>query len=177
VPPSECEANKQPHPDLDEGMNCADRRHALVERVVVETLKRDRAVLCRPVADLTDPQPTLATTRHSLTFRVRVATPARYGRNGTALLQITSHTQQARRFSAKGAQKREAPTLFGSCLLWPRLPISSTAELLCSNATRHTNIIISCLLYDTLSLIVTRHRASTSMYSLKFRVRVATPTQ
>ena len=98
MPPSECEANKQPHPDLDEGMNCADRRHALVERVVVETLKRDRAVLCRPVADLTDPQPTLATTRHSLTFRVRVATPARYGRNGTASLQITSHTQQTRRF-------------------------------------------------------------------------------
>jgi len=33
-----------------------------------------------------------------LTFRVRVATPAHYGRNGTASLQITSHTQQARRF-------------------------------------------------------------------------------
>ena len=35
---------------------------------------------------------------YSLTFRVRVATPAQYGRNGTASLQITSHTQQARRF-------------------------------------------------------------------------------
>jgi len=35
---------------------------------------------------------------YSLTFRVRVATPAQYGRNGTAPLQITSHTQQARRF-------------------------------------------------------------------------------
>jgi len=35
---------------------------------------------------------------YSLTFRVRVATPAQYGRNGTASLQITSHTQQACRF-------------------------------------------------------------------------------
>jgi len=32
---------------------------------------------------------------YSLTFRV--ATPTQYGRNGTASLQITSHTQQARR--------------------------------------------------------------------------------
>ena len=111
VPPSECEANKQSHPDLDERMNCADGGHSFVERVVVETLKRDRAVLCRPVTDLTDPQPTLATTRHSLTFRVRVATPARYGRNGTASLQVTSHTQQARRFPAKGAH--EAPLFSG----------------------------------------------------------------
>jgi len=29
---------------------------------------------------------------YSLTFRVRAATPAQYGRNGTASLQITSHT-------------------------------------------------------------------------------------
>jgi len=29
---------------------------------------------------------------YSLTFRVRVATPAQYGRNGTASLQITLHT-------------------------------------------------------------------------------------
>ena len=29
---------------------------------------------------------------YSLTFRVRVASPAQYGRNGTASLQITSHT-------------------------------------------------------------------------------------
>jgi len=35
---------------------------------------------------------------YSLTFRVRVATPAQYRRNVTASLQITSHTQQARRF-------------------------------------------------------------------------------
>ena len=35
---------------------------------------------------------------YSLTFCVRVATPTQYGRNGTASLQITSHTQQARRF-------------------------------------------------------------------------------
>jgi len=28
---------------------------------------------------------------YSLTFRVRVATPAQYGRNGTASLQIMSH--------------------------------------------------------------------------------------
>jgi len=35
---------------------------------------------------------------YSLTFRVRVATPAQYGQNGTASLQITSHTQKARRF-------------------------------------------------------------------------------
>jgi len=35
---------------------------------------------------------------YSLTFHVRVATPAQYGRNGTASSQITSHTQQARRF-------------------------------------------------------------------------------
>ena len=27
-----------------------------------------------------------------ITFRVRLATPAQYGRNGTASLQITSHT-------------------------------------------------------------------------------------
>jgi len=33
-----------------------------------------------------------------LTFRVRVATPVQYGRNGTASLQITSHVQQARRY-------------------------------------------------------------------------------
>ena len=39
-----------------------------------------------------------STSMYSLTFRVRVATPAQYGRNGTASLQITSHTQQARRF-------------------------------------------------------------------------------
>jgi len=32
-----------------------------------------------------------------LTFRVRVTTPPQYGRNGTASLQITSRTQQARR--------------------------------------------------------------------------------
>jgi len=35
---------------------------------------------------------------HWLTFRVRVTTPPQYGRNGTASLQITSRTQQARRF-------------------------------------------------------------------------------
>jgi len=35
---------------------------------------------------------------YSLTFRVCVATPVRYGRNGTASSQITSHTQQALRF-------------------------------------------------------------------------------
>jgi len=35
---------------------------------------------------------------YSVTFRIRVATPVQYGRNGTASLQITSHTQQARRF-------------------------------------------------------------------------------
>jgi len=35
---------------------------------------------------------------YSLTFRIRVATPAQYGQNGTASLQITSHTQHARRF-------------------------------------------------------------------------------
>ena len=39
-----------------------------------------------------------STSMYSLTFRIRVATPAQYGRNGTASLQITSHTQQARRF-------------------------------------------------------------------------------
>ena len=39
-----------------------------------------------------------STSMYSLTFRVRVATPAHCGRNGTASLQITSHTQQARRF-------------------------------------------------------------------------------
>jgi len=35
---------------------------------------------------------------YSLTFRVRVAIAAHYGRNRTASLQITSRTQQARRF-------------------------------------------------------------------------------
>ena len=39
-----------------------------------------------------------STSMYSLPFRVRVATPAQYGRNGTASLQITSHTQQAHRF-------------------------------------------------------------------------------
>ena len=39
-----------------------------------------------------------STSTYSLTFHVRVATPAQYGRNGTASLQITSHTQQARQF-------------------------------------------------------------------------------
>jgi len=39
-----------------------------------------------------------STSMYSLTFRVCVATPTQYGRNGTASLQITSHTQQARRF-------------------------------------------------------------------------------
>jgi len=33
-----------------------------------------------------------STSKYSLTFRIRVATPAQYGRNGTASLQITSHT-------------------------------------------------------------------------------------
>jgi len=35
---------------------------------------------------------------YSLTFRVRVTTPLQYGRSGMASLQITSCTQQARRF-------------------------------------------------------------------------------
>jgi len=35
---------------------------------------------------------------YSLTFHNRVATPAQYGRNGTASLQVTSHTELARRF-------------------------------------------------------------------------------
>jgi len=35
---------------------------------------------------------------YSLTFRVRITTPLQYGRNGTASLQITSRTQQARGF-------------------------------------------------------------------------------
>jgi len=39
-----------------------------------------------------------STSMYSLTCRVRVATPAQYGRNGTASLQMTLHTQQARRF-------------------------------------------------------------------------------
>ena len=39
-----------------------------------------------------------STSMYSLTFRVRVGTPAQYGRNGTASLQITLHTQQPRRF-------------------------------------------------------------------------------
>jgi len=41
---------------------------------------------------------TASTSMYSLTFRVRVATPAQYGRNGTTSLQITSRTQQPRRF-------------------------------------------------------------------------------
>ena len=41
---------------------------------------------------------TASTSMYSLTFRVRVATRAQYGRNGMASLQITTHTQQARRF-------------------------------------------------------------------------------
>jgi len=39
-----------------------------------------------------------STSMYSLTFCVRVATPAQYGRNETAWLQITSRTQQVRRF-------------------------------------------------------------------------------
>jgi len=35
---------------------------------------------------------------YSLTFRVHVTTPPRYGRNGMTSLQITLRTQQARRF-------------------------------------------------------------------------------
>jgi len=35
---------------------------------------------------------------YSLTFRIRVTTPPQYGRNGMAWLQITSRTQQVRRF-------------------------------------------------------------------------------
>jgi len=35
---------------------------------------------------------------YSLTFRVCVTTTPQYGRNGTASLQMTSRTQQARRF-------------------------------------------------------------------------------
>ena len=38
-----------------------------------------------------------STSMYSLAFRVRVATPAHYGRNGTASLQITSHRQTHRR--------------------------------------------------------------------------------
>jgi len=38
-----------------------------------------------------------STSMYSLTFRVRVATPAQYGRTATASLQITSHMHQARR--------------------------------------------------------------------------------
>ena len=39
-----------------------------------------------------------STSMYSLTFGVRVTTPPQYGRNGTASFQITSCTQQARRF-------------------------------------------------------------------------------
>jgi len=35
---------------------------------------------------------------YSLTFCIHVITPLQYGRNGTALLQITSRVQQARQF-------------------------------------------------------------------------------
>ena len=39
-----------------------------------------------------------STNMYSLTFRVRVTAPPQYGRNATALLQITPHSQQARQF-------------------------------------------------------------------------------
>jgi len=45
-----------------------------------------------------------STSMYSLTFRVRVATPAQYGRNGTASLQIKSHTQEACVRSACGVR-------------------------------------------------------------------------
>jgi len=48
---------------------------------------------------------------YSLTFRVRVTTPLQYGRNGTASLQITLRTQQARRFYR---WRRES----SSCVRW-----------------------------------------------------------
>ena len=38
------------------------------------------------------------TSMYSLTFCVRITTPTQYGRNGMVLLQITSRTQQVRRF-------------------------------------------------------------------------------
>jgi len=50
-----------------------------------------------------------STSMYSLTFRLRVTTPPQYGRNGTAALQITSHTQQARRFYRwRGSLRRHA---------------------------------------------------------------------
>jgi len=52
----------------------------------------------QPLNTTTSARHRASTSMYLLTFRVRVTTPEQYGRNGTALLQITSSTQQARRF-------------------------------------------------------------------------------
>jgi len=51
-----------------------------------------------------------STSMYSLTFRVRVATPAKYGQNGTASLQITSHTPNLHVDFITGACVRSACT-------------------------------------------------------------------
>jgi len=58
---------------------------------------------------------------YSLTFRVRIATPAQYERNGTASLLITSRTQQVRRFYRWCV--RRAVSLADYCWALPHISI------------------------------------------------------
>ena len=64
-----------------------------------------------------------STSMYSLTFRVRVATPAQYGRNGTASLQITSHTPNLHVDFIAGACVRRALGLADYRWALPRISI------------------------------------------------------
>jgi len=71
-----------------------------------------------------------STSMYSLTFRVRVTTPPQCGLNGTASLQITSRTQQARRFYRCRGQTSPACVMRAVGLAdyrWPLSRISSVA--------------------------------------------------
>jgi len=67
---------------------------------------------------------------YSLTFRVRVTTPSQYGRNGAASLslQITSRTQQARRFYLWWGESSPACVVRAACGGPGELPLGSATH-------------------------------------------------
>jgi len=69
-----------------------------------------------------------STSMYSLTLRVRVTIPPQYGRNGTASLQITSRTQQTRRFYRWRGESSPACVVRAACGGPGGLPVGSGAH-------------------------------------------------
>jgi len=65
---------------------------------------------------------------YSLTFCIRVTTPPQYGRNGMAALQITSRTQQVRRFYCWRGESSPACVVHAACSGPGRLPLGSATH-------------------------------------------------